>query len=553
MHLDLGETQERRFCFRELLLIAVVMTAGVLLSYSPMIFSGFSRMQSDPGDTRFNNYVLEHSYRWVTGDPMHEELWSPPIFYPEKNTLAYSVTLLSLAPAYWVLRSLEIEPHRAFGMWMILMSVLTYLAAYCLLRHGLRRTAIGSSLGAWMMTFASSRIVQIGHQQLIGHFLTLIAFHALMVLFAHRPLSQRYRQFCWGLFWSCVVTQFYAGYYFGFFLFLCVALCVVCALCMRTLRDRLFQVLRLDLKCVLGTLMLAVVALSPLAWRYFMVASEVGMRGFSKAALPRLASYCYLGQTNVLYGWLTHRSHVFRDLPIRHEHAIGLGVATFLVTVWYLVRHRENMLVRLTIAVTLTIVIFCTVFPGEFTIHRLWFYSIPGMRAIRVMCRIGMLLAILAGIAIATLIDDQQRRRLKVASILLALFCCLEQVHKPSSYRIETDRERIDPIVKALRESNTTGPFFIVKLARVWHWLTPIDAMWISLEVGRPTVNGYSGNFPPEYDLFNPQPEEIAPALAKWKERYPEISITTLKLTDDDRTKDSTHNLVSQPTFTTVE
>lgn len=553
MDLEMPEIQKDRFRSKELLLIAVVMTAGVLLSYSPMIFSGFSRMQSDPGDTRFNNYVLEHSYRWVSGDPLHAEIWSPPFFYPEKNTLAYSDTLLALAPAYWGLRSIGLEPHIAFGLWMILMSVFTYIAAYCLLRHGLRRTAIGSSLGAWMMTFASSRIVQIGHQQLIGHFLTLIAIHALLILFAHRPLSQRYRRFCWGLFWSCVVTQFYAGYYFGFFLFLCVALAVVCSLCVRSMRGRLFQVVRLDLKWVLVTLTLAVVSLLPLAWHYVLVASEVGMRGFSKTALPRFASYFYLGKTNVLYGWLTRHLQIFRSLPIRNEQAIGLGVATFLVTVWYLVKHRKNLFVRLTIAIILSIMVFCTVFPGELTIHRLWFYSIPGMRAIRVMCRVGMLLAIPAGIAIAMLIDRQQQRNLKVAAILVALFCCLEQIHKPHSYRIETDRERIEPIVTALRESDTTGPFYIAQQDRDRCWITPIDAMWISLEVGRPTVNGYSGNFPPEYNLFNPEPDEIAHALTVWKERHPKVSITALQLDGENRAEDPTHNLVSQPALTTVE
>lgn len=546
MRLRLIEEHENLFHKRELLLVIVAIAAGVLLSFYPMVFSGFSRMQHDPGDTRFNNYILEHSYRWVTGDSLHAELWSPPFFYPTKNTLAYSDTLLSLAPVYWGLRSFGMVPHVAFGVWMIVMSVLTSIAAYFLLRHGFRRSALGSCFGAWMMAYASSRIEQFSHQQLIGHFLTLIAIHALVVLFAHRPLSPKSRRICWGVFWGCFVTQFYAGFYFGFFLFLCLGLAFVSALCLRPMRAHLVDVVRQDLKYVLTTTVVVALSLAPLAWHYLMVASDVGMRGFSKEALPRLASYCYLGHTNILYGWLADWPS-FRELPFRHEQAIGLGVATFLVTLWYLIKHREKLFVRLTVAIILSIVIFCTVFPGEITINRLWFYSIPGMRAIRVMSRIGMLFAIPAGIAIATLIDGQQRRRFKFAAVLVAMFCCLEQVHKPHSYQIETDRERIEPLIARLRQSGSQGPFYIEQQDRSRRWITPIDAMWISLEMGRPTINGYSGNIPPGYDLFNPEPENVSKALAAWNERYPDLSITTLQLIDSSHTQESTPVIANQP------
>src|SRR4051795_7155497 len=58
---------------------------GLLLQFHPMLLSGLRRMQSDWGDTRLNNYILEHGYRWLRGVPGHERFWSPPVFYPATN------------------------------------------------------------------------------------------------------------------------------------------------------------------------------------------------------------------------------------------------------------------------------------------------------------------------------------------------------------------------------------------------------------------------------------------------------------------------------------
>ncbi|HLB10434.1 MAG TPA: hypothetical protein VK617_12925, partial [Gemmatimonadaceae bacterium] len=52
---------------------------GMLLQFHPILLSGLSRMQSDWGDTRLNNYILEHGYRWLIGMPGHERFWSPPV------------------------------------------------------------------------------------------------------------------------------------------------------------------------------------------------------------------------------------------------------------------------------------------------------------------------------------------------------------------------------------------------------------------------------------------------------------------------------------------
>ena len=55
---------------------------GLLAAHHPMLFSGFQRVQTDPVDSRFVNYVLEHGARWLSASPGHESFWSPPFFFP---------------------------------------------------------------------------------------------------------------------------------------------------------------------------------------------------------------------------------------------------------------------------------------------------------------------------------------------------------------------------------------------------------------------------------------------------------------------------------------
>ena len=40
---------------------------GLLLAHHEMILTGFASVQTDPEDTRLNNYIAEHLYRRLLG------------------------------------------------------------------------------------------------------------------------------------------------------------------------------------------------------------------------------------------------------------------------------------------------------------------------------------------------------------------------------------------------------------------------------------------------------------------------------------------------------
>src|SRR5947208_15136854 len=117
-------------------LYAVALASGLAAAFTPTLASGFTLVQTDPGDTLLNHYVLEHSWQWLTRPDYAGTLWSPPFFAPTPLTLAYSENLLGTTPLYWLLRCV-CPDLLAFQLWTTLVSALTFATfAWVLRRFG---------------------------------------------------------------------------------------------------------------------------------------------------------------------------------------------------------------------------------------------------------------------------------------------------------------------------------------------------------------------------------------------------------------------------------
>src|SRR5438309_1050388 len=102
-----------------LLLYLALLGYGLGFAFSPTLFSGFRRLQTDPGDTLLNHYFLEHSWRCVSQRDYKGTLWSPPFFYPAKGVLGYSDNLFGAAPVYWLLR-VPCDEVAAYQLWIMI-------------------------------------------------------------------------------------------------------------------------------------------------------------------------------------------------------------------------------------------------------------------------------------------------------------------------------------------------------------------------------------------------------------------------------------------------
>src|SRR5579871_4016420 len=217
---------------------------GLWLAFAPTLSSRLLRMQVDWGDTRLNNYILEHGYRWIRRMPGHLSLWSPPIFYPAPNTAAYSDILLGVAPFYWVWRLLGFAPDTSYQLWMLTLASLNYAVALLCCRRLLRVGWPAATIGAFVFSFASPRIAQLKHAQLLGQFYPLITLYALVRIFevANSPggteRAARRRPLWIAVAVASAVLQLYAGYYQGWFLGFTLALGALWALVVPATRRR---------------------------------------------------------------------------------------------------------------------------------------------------------------------------------------------------------------------------------------------------------------------------------------------------------------------------
>jgi hypothetical protein len=518
---------------------------GMLVAFHPVILSGFAAMQGDWADSRFNNYVLEHGYRWLVHSPGHERFWSPPMFFPVPNTAAYSDVLLGVAPFYWPWRALGIPPDTSFQLWMLTVATVNYLAAFALFSRGFRCRPLAAAVGATLYSFASVRIEQLIHPQLVSQFYLAIAILALLRLFdsdpgvaSHdtTPLSDD--RWIYVLAGACV-GQLYSSYYNAWFLSFALLLAALGAVLFADGRRRLSLVVRTHARAICVSVAGAAIAVAPLAIHYSRAAHQVGMRNFwtVEAMLPRIQSWAYLGPGSWLYGAFAAHP-IFHFIPMEHEQRLGAGVATTLFAVLGLWSARHRRVVQFVTAVPLAMALIATQWPGGFTAWRAVYAIVPGAAALRAVSRIGMAIVLPIALGVALLIDQltggephaqrlpraEERwaavtKSLLAAIILVAVF--LEQGQQLPSYGKLAARAR------TTRVANAVGPQCAAFLSTIIGgkedpWRYHVDAMWASMQLGTPTINGYSGNQPPGWKFYDirihPGDGTLIPTMAEVEE-----------------------------------
>lgn len=501
----------------EWLIPIAVCVLGLFLAFYPMLLSGFGRMMTDPGDSRFNAYVLEHGYRWITGDPLHRSFWDPPIFFPAPNTAAYSDVLLGVAPFYWVWRWAGVGPDAAFQYWMLTMSVLTYLAAYLPLRRTLRVGALPAAMGAFLFAFGSSRLAQVGHQQLLGHFYAAIAVWAVIAVFeAHQSGKPWQARGCIVIVFVCLAAQLWAGYYLGWFLGLGLGVGVVWALVLPAYRRPLLAVLRAYPFTFLAAAGLCALLLLPLGSHYLAAAASVSRRKYIDAfnTMPHWSLWLYQGADNWLYGWTRLNAWIPAG-QFEHEKQIGIGLVALGLVGFGLWKERELPIARLLALGGLTLILVAQFLSHERVLCKWYFFHFPGAYSVRVVSRLGLLMLIPAAVGMALALQWLLGKR-RLLWLALCTVVVLEQGRAMPSYDRRETQERLRMLAAAV---DPQCDAFLITPERGNPREFDVDAMWVSLLLRKRTVNGYSGNQPKAWPLVPDPGNQQLPfeaRLSRW-------------------------------------
>lgn len=476
-------------------LVALFAVLNVVMTF-PQPWRITTHIAGDGGDALF----LVWTMRWVNHALVRDwsRLWHPPIYTPTPDVLAYSDTLLPIAPVFGVLEALTGSTALAFNV--VYLSAWT-LGTWCTYRLALRLVGVRSAavLAAVAFTYASPHLTQYRHLQLVvGGLLPGVLLLALR--FAERPGARRGAALA-----TAVSTLTLVASYYG----LAAAVCAVIVLAI-TLPRRGIEwrpvVLGIATAAVVGAALLA-----PFAAKFADVTSDPAMR-------RRPDPQFYAIPSDLVA--VSHDNRVVRELwPLAgntvgrtsENHlfpgyvAIVLGAAGLAVAVRRGVR-RETVAL-LAAAATCAVLAFgdtATIGDREVALPFSFLRDhVPGFDGIRVPARF-LLVGVLGVAILAALGAAEIRRRAPRAIALPVLAALVAVVLVESSVSIETVRvepRRAGVAVNEALASREAGT--VVELPM----RTSVDgAAWPFVEVSRqlaatvdwlPRLNGHSGFEPP--------------------------------------------------------
>jgi len=488
--------------------IALFMVAFISLPL--MQFKGLSIMPGDIGDARLNNYFLENIFQFIIGNS--DSLWELPFFFPFPYVGGFSDNLFGSSPIYVIARFITGEPDTSFQIWFLFGYLANYSSAYYALRR-LGGSALACSVGALIFSFALPTTAHAGHAQLHYRFGIPLA-----IVFASEFLMKgSWSSLLFAGLWT--VWQFYSGVYMGFFTLLLMSTmgvvfvvyqvtnrkCTIVQLVAEYVRSWKTLQYRRRAAIVVG-LLLVVVSMIILFYPYLQVSHLYGFnRSWNEIEnmLPRVQSYILSDHSKL---WGTSGKNIFTGLPMRHEHQMFVGVVPLLMVVLALVmgigRDKEQHFMLM--SWTLVGIIALTLYVGGVSFWYI-FHGLPLASAIRAMTRLDQVLLFpigyLAGFMIDTVrIRYRWRNALVVAVILPLLIVEFASISMPSSSKIEW-RERVKILEKRIPKNVPQNGILFVAQINGPFYADEIDAMWVALNRGMKTLNGYSGHWPPGYSV----------------------------------------------------
>ncbi len=480
---------------------------------------GLTQMPGDIGDSRLNNYFLENIYLFFAGKS--DSLWHLGFFYPLPYVGGFSDNLFGTSPVYIAARLLTGEPDTAFQLWFLAGYAANFTATYYALRR-LDCSPLAASAGALIFSFALPTSSHTYHVQLHYRFGIPLAI-TFFVLFLNK------KNFHFLIISGCWLTwQFYAGIYMGFFcLFFLVSMLVPYFLyCKFIEKKSIFQELKeyttqwiylkkREKRTFIISAASLLVALVVLFFPYLQTMRLYeGKRLWGEIAtmLPRPQSYFLADYSSI---W-SPVSKLLHGIPMRHEHQMFMGLIPMLLAIGGIVLGscRKNGQSYALLLGAMGFVIVMTLSVKGFS---LWYFAakLPLASAIRAMTRLDQMLlfpiAYCAGIAIDGMRRDWRKSASTAVVILaislLVLECTAVSMHLSSKAEWRKRLAVTDAMVPADIPRDSIL-FFAQKDSRPLD--SDIDAMWVSLNRGVKTLNGYSSQLPPRYAFdFNDNCHEM--------------------------------------------
>jgi len=517
-------TTSRKPIYEHWLALLLFLGVGVF-GYLLKAVDAFHATPGDLIDARFNSVILEHLYNWLRHglNGNWTDIWSPAFFFPYQNVLAFSDNHFGTAFSYVLVRSIGLSREISFSAWYAIGFSLNFGCSYLVFKR-FRFSTFASSAAAFVFTFALPVIAQDGHSQFSYRFAIPFAFLALWNFAFERNL----RSVAWLAFWTSL--QFLCSIYMGVFLFIFLATCwlPMSLIIKNNSETSVTEVQRINILksnwIYLALLIVSILVSLTVVMKYQVVSQQYGFTSDPweiNQMIPRLESYL-IADRSELTGFIGEAlAENLSKSPYRSEHQLflGVGVMIFLLLGTYFcwasklsrMSHPNPIQIQLGKIACIALI---TLFLGTlmYGVGSIWISLtiIPGLNAIRAVTRVILIMIFPVSIMVAIACEKLYLRQAistgpkKTALIIgTAILLCSETLFfQNSKTPIEAWSQRNQILGNGLETPlKKDSILFVVKDEKnPGYELPEVDAMIFAQDRGIPTINGYSGKFPPGND-----------------------------------------------------
>ena len=514
---------------------------GLALFHSGEFGSQFNQMMGDRIDVRFCSFINEHLFQALRGKA---EWLSPAMFFPHKGTLGYSDVFLLHFLAYAPFRVFTDNPFSALQFSVIMLNLLTFVTTFLFLRRGLLTSTVAATLGAFFFSFNSAKFNQLNHIQLqpllLLPLMTWLLWGFLKNLTNQSAREVFLRLSVAGLLLNIqLLTAVYVAWYYAFWILLFFVIWVT----VKSEHRANFKLAALKHKIPLALATATfLIGLVPFLFIYVPVVLETGTRSYGevKPMIPRWQSLFWMDSTNYVWGWLANSFPSFYQLPLHWEHRIGLGLITTLgipaTFIYSCFKYRTSNTFEKKIF--MWPVILC----GSVVAYYLWgmmywsnhspwwivFKFIPGAASIRAVARYALVTALPIAIGLALLSDLAWQKTLRLAPrvslgarALLATIVILilaEQFGRQLTFSKTEEFTKMTALSQQLEPS--CDNFYITMKSKPPEYMAEVqgDALAVSMLTGKPTLNGYSGQSPKTWQLWDIGSQDYLKNVEDWRQ-----------------------------------
>jgi hypothetical protein len=518
----------------------VVLIIGIYLVPINIFNSDFSKILGDKGDARFNNYVLEHGYKYLKGEVSN--YWDMSMMYPFKNVTAFSDNLLGTMPLYSFFRFFGNTVETSFQWWIISVLILNFVISFIVF-FKISYNILISSAASYIFAFGIYNIGHFDHVQVFPKFIAPLVIYLLWKFLTDKKLIY--------FFWASIglVYQFYCGVYLGFFLvygilFLTIAYFIV-------YKDKGFLQIfnyKRNIFYFVSTIVFCLILLSFLMLPYYNALEVSESRNFDAIinTIPRPISFFFTHIASENWYILTQHSQFAFPVWWSHFHFVGiLPWISIFMSIYLIFKKRhttdnENKLIRFLLCALFLNLIFCLNI-NDFSLYRL-IHFLPGFNSMRSLDRIINIQIIFFLFVFVVIFNKIKISRnynflIYLFITILTIFENKINVGELKTFDKKESQHDINQIVNQIKNQYSKN-FKAIAYMPIQNKPKShdeiieknISVILAAQQLNIPVVNSYTGNYPPNYMSFFDNMDESS--LQKWC-NYVNCDMNTIqKITD---------------------